>query len=59
MNNRRKWRRQRTLDKAVGESRREWLRVLRTDEWQDEIIVDSFAGGVGPVLELKRQLVAV
>jgi DNA (cytosine-5)-methyltransferase 1 len=56
MNNRRKWRRQRTLAKAVGESRRELFRVLRTDEWQDEIIVDSFAGGGGASTGIEKAI---
>lgn len=49
MNRRRKWRRDRQLARAVGEMRRTWLKVINSGEpyWQDEIIVDNFAGGGG------------
>lgn len=49
MNRRRKFRRERQLAVAVGEMRRTWFKVLNSGEqyWQDEIIVDNFAGGGG------------
>lgn len=40
-------RRERALAQAVGEHRREMFRILRNDEWKDEIFVDLFAGGGG------------
>lgn len=49
MNRRRKLSRERALAVAVGESRRQWLKVINSEPeyWKDEIIVDNFAGGGG------------
>lgn len=49
MNRRRKRERERTLAIAAGETRRQWLKVINSGQpfWEDEIFVDSFAGGGG------------